>query len=135
MLTKQLNIKASCKDGSAINLDTDKNLLQRLLLEIMDNAIKYNKKNGEVVVDVRQQEDGLLIEVRDTGIGITDEQQPLIFTKFFRGTNYDTSKIPGAGLGLFISHAYIQIVKGKIWFKSETGKGTSFFILLPKAKA
>ncbi len=131
---KRKKIKMSYNAVAPISLEADKKLLERALLEVIDNAIKYNKDEGSVTVDAKQQKDGILIEVRDTGIGITDEQQPLVFTKFFRGTNYDTSKISGAGLGLFIAKAYVEFMKGKIWFKSEPDKGTSFFVLVPKAR-
>lgn len=128
------NVKLIFKRDIPMSVEADKKLLGRTLFELVDNAIKYNVDKGEVSIDVQEQEEDIIIEVRDTGIGIAYEQQPMIFNKFFRGTNYDTSKIPGAGLGLFISHAYIKIMGGKIWFKSEPGRGTSFFILLPKER-
>ena len=76
----------------------------------------------------------LVIEIRDTGIGILEQQQPIVFTKFFRGSNFNTSNLSGAGLGLFISRAYAEVLNGKIWFKSEPDIGTSFFISIPKTR-
>ena len=133
-VAKRSNIKLACKSNEPVAIDADKKLLERILFEVIDNAIKYNKDSGGVEVTVQKSNGDVVIEIRDTGIGITDEHQPLIFNKFFRGSNYDTSKIPGAGLGLFISRAYIKLMKGKIWFKSEAGKGTSFSVLLPKVR-
>ncbi len=131
--TKTRNIKFFY-NSSAISLETDSKLLSIALFEVIDNGTKYNKDGGSVTVEAKQEDKEIVIEIKDTGIGITEEQQPLVFTKFFRGTNYDTGKIPGAGLGLFISEAYIKIMGGKIWFKSEAGKGTSFFVSLSKAR-
>lgn len=133
-LIKRRKVKISYVSPLPITLEADKKLLTTALLELVDGAIKYNKEEGSVVIESKEHEEGILIEVRDIGIGITEEQQPLVFTKFFRGTNYDTSKISGAGLGLFIAHAYVALMKGKVWFKSEAGQGTSFFVILPKVR-
>jgi len=115
-------------------IETDKILVKRFLSELVDNGIKYNKENGEVLIAMTEDGSQVLFEIKDTGIGIIENQHPLIFTKFFRGANYDTSKIPGAGMGLFISRSYVNLLNGKIWFRSEVGKGTSFFVLLPKLR-
>lgn len=84
-----------------------------------------------VEIKVRRQNDDMLIEVTDDGIGIPEEHRPLLFTKFFRGSNFDTTAIPGAGLGLYIAKSYLTLLGGKIWFESAEGKGTTFFVSLP----
>lgn len=115
-------------------IDTDRKKLQRALSIIIENAVKYNSKGGEVRVKTRIQDNELLITIRDTGVGIPTETQAIIFTKFFRGGNIDTTEIIGAGLGLFIAREYIRLLGGKIWFKSEENKGTEFSILLSLKK-
>jgi two-component system sensor histidine kinase VicK len=74
-----------------------------------------------------------LFEIQDSGLGITSEQQPLVFTKFFRGSNFNSTDIMGAGLGLYIAKGCVTLLKGKIWFKSEENKGTTFYVQIPMA--
>ncbi|KKT38165.1 MAG: Multi-sensor signal transduction histidine kinase [Parcubacteria group bacterium GW2011_GWA1_44_13] len=76
------------------------------------------------------EEKGICIEVADHGFGIPEEEQVTVFTKFFRGSNRGKENV-GDGLGLYIAKAYITLLGGKIWFKSEEGKGTTFYITLP----
>ncbi|MBI5153375.1 MAG: ATP-binding protein, partial [Parcubacteria group bacterium] len=76
------------------------------------------------------KEKDLLIEIIDHGFGIPEEEQVLIFTKFFRASNHGKENV-GDGLGLYIAKAYITLLGGRIWFNSEEGKGTTFSITLP----
>ena len=108
-------------------------MITRILLEILDNAIHYTKKSSTVTVTISPHAQGLLIEVQDAGIGIMEEQQALVFTKFFRGSNVDKD-VAGAGLGLYIAREYSKLLGGKIWFKSSVGKGTLFSVLLTDTK-
>lgn len=114
-----------------LTLQSDPTLLQRIFTEIFDNAIQYSHKHSVIEVASKREDDNVTISVRDEGIGIPDVQQALVFTKFFRGENIDTTNIIGAGLGLFIAKAYTQILGGKIWFVSKEKEGTTFFIQLP----
>lgn len=115
---------------------TDRKLTVKSIHEILDNAITHSSPKSEIKLNVMPQEDGVLVEVRDFGRGIPKNEQPLIFTKFFRGSNFDTTETAGTGLGLYISRAYIMLLGGKMWFHSEEGKGTTFSIFLPeKAKS
>lgn len=123
-----LKIKLSVDPSATIQADGK--LLERVLFEIMENAVSYNKKRGTVRVSVSQEEAGVLISVEDTGVGIVDEQKSLVFTKFFRGQNVPVGSI-GTGLGLYIARKYAELMGAKLWFTSEAGKGSTFFILLP----
>lgn len=116
--------------SSVAAINTDPKFLKRILYEIVENAVSYSRQNTEVIVAVSFHEKEVVIEVVDTGMGITEEQQPLIFTKFFRGTN-SGGKGAGSGLGLFLAKESIKLLGGKIWFNSEEGKGTTFYISLP----
>ncbi len=131
---KLAGIKMEVSPISAIaGIKTDQKLFNGAMFEIIDNAYKYNKPNGQISVKIEIQDRGILVTVSDTGIGILEDQQSLIFTKFFRGNNFDTTEIIGAGLGLFTAKEYIQLLNGKIWFRSESGKGSTFFVQIPLA--
>ncbi len=109
-------------------LFTDQTLLRRILREVIENAIVYSKTDSEVIVAVRPDERGSLLEIKDQGIGIAEEQKSLVFTKFFRGSNLEAD-IPGAGLGLYLAKQYAHILQAKMWFESKEGEGSVFYIL------
>lgn len=109
---------------------TDQKLFECIIDEVLDNAIKYSEPNSTVKMTVEVKEDMLGIAVEDSGLGILEEEKPLVFTKFFRGHNIDTTAIAGAGLGLYIAQEYAKLLRGKIWFEPKE-KGTTFYISLP----
>jgi signal transduction histidine kinase len=97
---------------------------------LLNNAIKYSKKGGRIEMGCKTDENNIIISIKDAGIGIPQAQQPMIFKKFFRGTNVGTEEL-GTGLGLYIAKAIVEAHGGKIWFKSKLNKGTTFFVSLP----
>ncbi len=101
-----------------------------LLTNLIDNAIKYNKPDGSVEVNVFTQGDDAVIQVRDTGIGIAQEDQSRIFERFYRSGNGKAVK--GTGLGLSIVKHIVKIYDGTISLESTPGVGTMFQITLPK---
>ena len=107
----------------------DKEKMKEVLINLISNAIKYSPKGGEVRVRMLLEEANLRIEVQDEGIGIAKEDQARLFEPFYRVD--PTASIPGTGLGLAISKAIVERHDGKVWFKSEAGKGTTFFLLIP----
>lgn len=127
---KKVTIKIAQISASA-SIDTDKKLLIRSLYEILMNAVLYSHPKSEVVVNASIQENNLLIEVADSGIGIPEEGQPLVYNKFFRGNNFNTTTIVGTGLGLFVTKEYAKLLNGKVWFESKEGAGSRFFLRLP----
>jgi len=84
-----------------------------------------------VEIKVERQEKNLYLEIRDTGVGIPEEEQKYIFQKFFRSENVLKYQTQGSGLGLYISRAIIEKSGGKIGFKSEENKGSTFWFTLP----
>ncbi|HUX35664.1 MAG TPA: PAS domain-containing sensor histidine kinase [Candidatus Paceibacterota bacterium] len=109
---------------------------QRLALAVsnlIDNAVRYNVKNGEVVVRAEQVPGRPFIEVsvKDTGIGIPPEEVQKLFTKFFRAENAVKSQTEGTGLGLYIAKNIIEGHGGEVRVESELGRGTTFFVTLP----
>ncbi|MDD5071210.1 MAG: ATP-binding protein [Patescibacteria group bacterium] len=126
--------------GIKFNLKIEENLpevkldsykMKLVLAGLVENAVTYMDKGGEVSVDCRFKDGKILIEVKDTGIGISKESQKQVFTKFFRGANALSFQPEGNGLGLFVAKNIVDYHEGKIWFASETDKGTTFYVELP----
>lgn len=104
----------------------------RLAIEnLLGNAISYNKPGGEVNILLKRGTNDLQLSIKDTGAGIPKDQQGRVFTKFFRAANVMRMETEGSGLGLFIAKNIIEAHGGKIWFESEEGKGTTFYLTLP----
>jgi len=106
--------------------------LRQVLDNVVGNAIKYSNNGGEVMISIKAEDDQLILQVTDNGPGITSGDQPHIFDKFYRGTN---TKEEGSGLGLAIVKTIVDAHQGRIWVESTTGKGSSFFIVLPVSDA
>ena len=106
----------------------------KLVLEILvDNAIKYNVKNGDVRIriDPFESKPFVLISVEDTGLGISREDLPRLFTKFFRSKAALKGQTSGIGLGLYLAKNIIDRHGGKIWAKSAIDRGSIFTFSLP----
>jgi PAS domain S-box-containing protein len=97
--------------------------------QIMDNAIRYTLPDGEIAISSQQVDGNVIVEIRDTGIGIPPEDLPHIFERFYRRDFAHTT--PGFGLGLSIADKLIQRHRGKIQVESTVGTGTTFRIVLP----
>lgn len=104
----------------------------RLILEnILNNAIRYTKEKGKVIVRISQKNKNLLFEAEDNGVGIPQEDKKFIFQKFFRAQNVLRYQTQGSGLGLYITKTIIENIGGKIGFESEEQKGSTFWFTLP----
>lgn len=109
----------------------DQDQLREVLNNLVDNAIKYTKQ-GNATIDITGDASSITVSVTDTGIGIPPEDVPHLFQKFYRVDNSDTREIGGTGLGLYISRRLIESNNGHIGVKSEIGKGSTFFITIPR---
>jgi PAS domain S-box-containing protein len=107
---------------------------ERILYNLVDNAIKYSPKGGEVKVTARQNGDFLTIGVRDQGLGISADDQAKLFQKFERLDASLKDAIQGTGLGLRVCRILVEAHGGRIWVESEKGKGSTFLFTLPVAK-
>ncbi len=112
----------------------DEQSLEQMFMNLITNAIKYNKPEGEVTIVTREEDRTVLIEVADTGIGIAREQLPFIFDQFYRVRRSEDQKIKGTGLGLAIAKKIVEAHNGSIQAKSELGRGSTFSVRLPKAE-
>ncbi len=126
---KELNLKAKV-DRELPIVSADKSMITRALTNLVDNAVKYTNQ-GEVEICVERRDDSILISVRDTGVGLSEEAKRHVFDKFFRDNNRMHSSVKGTGLGLFIVYSAAFHHGGKAWVESEVDKGSTFYLTLP----
>ena len=110
----------------------DAERIHQLVVILLDNALKFTPENGEIQVTGQKTNNGILLSVADTGIGIHKRDLPYIFDRFYQGEKSRTSS-KGTGLGLSIAKWIVDQHHGKIKATSEEGKGTTFKITFPKA--
>lgn len=108
----------------------DKQLLRHILINLINNAIKYSPEETRVDITITVEESAIAILVSDQGIGIPEKDQPHLFDRFFRAGN--VTAIQGTGLGLNIVKRYVELMNGTISFTSSSEKGTTFIINLPR---
>jgi PAS domain S-box-containing protein len=109
---------------------TDREKVFAILTNLVKNAIKYSDK-GTIELGYQRKGDYLEFFVKDTGIGIPNDRQGVIFERFIQADIGDKRAFEGAGLGLAISRAYVEMLGGKIWLESEAGIGSTFYFSLP----
>jgi signal transduction histidine kinase len=116
-------------------LDLDRARLGQVLDNLISNALKFTPRGGSVEVCVRSDGEQAVVEVTDTGMGMSAPEQERLFERFYRTESSATKAIPGTGLGLWISKTIIEAHGGEITVDSATGQGTTFRIELPLAAA
>ncbi len=109
----------------------DEDKTEQIIINLIDNAIKYSPKGGVITIGIQNKETEVLIYVKDTGIGIPENEKNRIFEKFYR-TTISSLITQGTGLGLVITKYLIEGQGGKIWFESQENFGTTFYFTLPK---
>jgi PAS domain S-box-containing protein len=114
------------------HIHTDQNMLQIICSNLLSNAIKYSGEGKHIDLSAECLEDALTINVRDEGIGIPEEEQDNMFSRFFRAKN--AVNIEGTGLGLNIVNRYTQLLGGSIHFQSRPEEGTTFTVTIPNHK-
>ena len=107
-------------------------LLEQMFINLIDNAVKYTPEHGKIGIGISSSNEGIRIEIHDTGIGIPKESLPRIFERFYRVDKTRSRKMGGTGLGLSIVKHIVIIHGGKIEVQSEEGNGSRFTITLPK---
>jgi anti-sigma regulatory factor (Ser/Thr protein kinase) len=117
--------------SQVIYASIDRDFLQEILNNLIENAIKYTPA-GWITVNVKADDYNVQIIVEDTGIGIPRDETEHIFQKFYRVDNSDTREIGGTGLGLALVKQRVELMGGKIWVESEQGKGSRFIVMMPR---
>ena len=111
----------------------DRRALEQVLLNLLDNAIKYTDPGGRIGIRVREDGDRVRLDVMDTGIGIPEQDQLRIFERFYRVDKARSRDLGGTGLGLSIVKHLVQAMEGDVFVESREGKGSTFSVLLPSA--
>ncbi len=127
---KDIKISFEYSNSSIPVTSADSAMIDRVIANLLDNAVKYSLQKAEVEVKLSDWNLEVLVQVIDTGVGIPTEHVPYIFDAFYR-VNRDSR---GSGLGLAIAKAIIEAHGGKIWVKSIVGKGSTFSFTLPKGE-
>jgi len=106
--------------------------LERALMALVDNAIKFSPLGGDVDINLTEKDDSVRVAVRDHGIGIPKENQPRIFDRFYHLEKHEDNLFSGIGLGLAITRQVLQQHNGNLELDSEPGRGTTFTLILKK---
>lgn len=115
----------------SLGMKGDRQAIRRVLLILIDNAVKYTAAGGQVRIDVVQRDGTAAIDVQDSGIGISDKDLPHIFDRFYRADRARSKETGGAGLGLAIARWIVAAHHGDIQVESQFGRGSRFSVVLP----
>lgn len=130
---KDKNISLSSAIDPSINrMRGFKEYIQESVSNLLTNSIKYTPRNGRIDIIAGDQGNSILLQVKDTGIGIPKVELPKIFEEFYRASNAKEVEKDGTGLGLSIARQVVERHGGRIWAESEEGKGSIFNMVLPK---
>lgn len=116
-----------------LQVEGDNEKIKLAIENLIDNAITYTPENGKVTITLEGNQE-ILFSIKDSGIGIPEEQKERIFNKFFRAKNALKMETEGSGLGLYITKNIIEAHGGKIWFESKENQGSTFYFTLPYKK-
>ena len=131
-MVNKRDIKVHTAISEGIYYSTDLLGFTSVVMNLMENAIKYSPEGTSVSILLAETVDKVTIEVRDQGYGIADDEKEKVFDKFYRIGSEDTRKTKGTGLGLFIVKRFVEIYKGKIIVKNNQPMGSIFTLDLPK---
>ncbi|MFZ2205197.1 MAG: ATP-binding protein [Minisyncoccia bacterium] len=129
ILDKKINIIKKYS-SSVLHVDIGTKTARIILQNLLTNAVKYTPENGTIEVLIEKNIKGISIVVKDNGCGIPEESKIHIFSKLFRADNVKEKEPLGTGLGLYLLKSMVDKLGGKVWFESEEGKGTTFFVNL-----
>ena len=133
IIASEKHIKISIAYIESVEVYGDPVRLRQMIWNVVVNGIKYTQPDGEVKISIQNKGDSVLIVVQDNGIGISEEDLPLVFNRFYRVDKARSRQEGGTGLGLSICKYIVGAHKGSIKIESKLGKGTKFKITLPKS--
>lgn len=113
-------------------LEGDRTRLGQVLINLLNNAIKYSPQSDKIIVKVASARDRVVISVQDSGIGLSQSEKIKIFEPYFRGSGAKRKDVPGGlGMGLYVSEEIIRMHKGRLWVESTLGRGSTFSFMIP----
>ena len=134
VLATRKGVRLTTENNSAlIDLNGDKELIARMILNLLDNAVKYTPAGGEISLALTRQNGNAEIVVRDTGVGIPEQDRQRVFDRFYRVDKARSRALGGAGLGLSIVRWIVEVHGGEIHIDSAPGRGSTFTVDLPLA--
>ena len=132
-LTNEKNLTIKNIIGEDDILISDKQSFRDILINLLNNAVKYSKKNSEIIISAMNAKDHLTVHIKDHGLGIEKTNIKRIFDRFYR-TPSARANTKGTGLGLALVKQLVNRVNGKVSVQSKIGKGSTFFIKFPHKK-
>ncbi len=120
---------SSDTDKKIMNIDIEK--IETIILNLLSNAIKFTRPGGSIYTSMFDREDGIVISIKDTGIGIPKDKQKIIFERFRQVENPSVNNLNGSGIGLYLVKSYVELHGGTVSLASDVGKGSEFIIELP----
>jgi heavy metal sensor kinase len=135
VLATERGIQMNCQADGEVLAEVDPEHILRLLINLLDNAIKYNRDHGKVDVTLDAADAWAVVSVRDTGPGISPEDMPRIFERFYRGQGEAAENASGTGLGLGLARWVATAHGGRIEVESQPGEGSVFRVWLPRIPA
>ena len=118
--------------GKDVQAEVDVSSINELFTILLDNAIKYSKKDGNINVSLKADQHFAIIQIKDSGVGIKASDLPYIFNRFYRAdSSRNKNQTDGYGLGLSIAKSIVDLHRGRIWAESTVGSGTEFFVKIP----
>lgn len=110
---------------------TDSQIVERVILNLVSNAIKHTQEGGCIQISCTDMKSSIVVSVKDNGEGIPDEKKPIIFDRFRQVNTSLTRSSEGTGIGLSLTKALVELLRGRIWFESALGVGSEFIVELP----
>ncbi|MFT6336582.1 MAG: signal transduction histidine kinase/CheY-like chemotaxis protein [Saprospiraceae bacterium] len=133
--SKMVNFKSDIDLSDDLNLMLDKNKFEKIINNLISNALKFSSKNDIITVTAQENNNQLYIIVEDSGRGIHPEDLPHIFDRFFQSNQKNAPTEGGTGIGLSYSIELVKLMNGKLWAESELGEGSKFHLVLPIVKS
>ncbi len=130
-LVEEKNIQLSFHNQCQTSAFIDQRMISTVCRNLLNNAIKFTNENGHIDIDIKQEDDHIRWQIKDDGVGMTQEQKEKLFDKTTTSTTFGTKNEKGSGLGLKICQEFISYNKGKFLIESEKGNGTTISLLLP----
>lgn len=128
----QKDVRIFLQSPDEVLFDADQEEVEIIFNNLLSNAIKYNIEGGRVDCIIEDKQDNLVITIKDTGIGMAEDEIPRLFDEFVRIKNEQTKNISGSGLGLSIVKKLVRLYKGEISVESMPGEGSKFILVFPK---